>query len=367
MKTGIDYNRSLVSLAASIQKHFGVRPSHSTLEEADFLLAKGYENVVLMLFDGMGTAILDKHVEQSPFLRSHIRGSISSVFPTTTVAATTSIESALTPLEHAWLGWTLWFDEIGKNVCVFPNTEYGTDEQAAAYNVGKTIIPHTTLEKQINDTDDAKAYFISRHSTVKIDSMQEIFCEVENLCAKDGKEYLYAYWNQPDADIHKYGVCDSHVADTIRQINDGVESLCKRLKNTLLIVTADHGLIDARWESLLDYPEICECLVRVPSFESRALSFFVKDGMQDVFKERFLRAFGKDYILLSHEEVLQNGIFGSGVPHKKFDSFLGNFLAIATTDLCIEPLAIDEKQFIGMHAGLCADEINVPFIAVEIP
>lgn len=367
MKTGIDYNRSLVSLAASIQKHFGVRPSHSTLEEADVLLAKGYENVVLMLFDGMGTAILDKHVEQSPFLRSHIRGGISSVFPTTTVAATTSIESALTPLEHAWLGWTLWFDEIGKNVCVFPNTEYGTDEQAADYNVAKTIIPHTTLEKQINDTDDAKAYFISRHATIKIDSVQEICANVKNLCAQKGKKYIYTYWNQPDHDIHDYGTTDAHVAEQIKFIDESVQSLCNDLENALVIVVADHGLIDARWKSLLDYPEICECLVRVPSFESRALSFFVKDGMQDVFKERFLRAFGKDYILLSHEEVLQNGIFGSGVPHKKSESFLGDFLAIATSDLCIEPFALDEHPFVGAHAGLCEDEINVPFIAVEIP
>jgi len=40
MKTGIDYSRSLVSLATSIQKYFGVRPSHSTLKEADVLLAR---------------------------------------------------------------------------------------------------------------------------------------------------------------------------------------------------------------------------------------------------------------------------------------------------------------------------------------
>jgi len=320
-----------------------------------------------MLFDGMGTAIFDKHVEQSPFLRSHIRGNISSVFPPTTVAATTSIESGLTPLEHGWLGWTLYFDEIDKNVCVFPNTEYGTDEQAADYNVAKTIIPHTTLEKQINDTDDAKAYFISRHATIKIDSVQEICENVKNLCAQKGKKYIYTYWNQPDADIHKYGVNDSHVADTIRQINDGVESLCKSLRNTLLIVTADHGLIDVKWASLLDYPQICECLTRAPSIEPRTLAFFVKEGMKDAFKKRFLNAFGNDFVLLSHEEVLESGIFGNGKPHKKFEDFVGDFLAIATSDLCIEPFALDEHPFVGAHAGLCEDEINVPFIAVEIP
>lgn len=363
----IDYDRSLVSLASSVLKHFGAEAKHPTLKEMDVFLAKGYENVVVMLFDGMGTAILDKHKEQSPFLRSHMRGSISSVFPPTTTAATTSVESGLTPLEHGWLGWTLYFGEIDKNVCVFPNTEYGTDEQAAAFHVGRKYIPHTTLEDEINKTGDAKAYFISRHATIKVDSVQEICDNVKNLCEQNGRKYIYTYWNQPDHDIHDYGTVDEHVAEQIKLIDESVKRLCDELKNTLVVVIADHGLVDVKWVSLQDYPDICECLIRIPSIESRALSFFVKEGMKDVFKERFLNAFGSDYILLTHEEALLSGIFGNGTPHEKFDDFVGDFLAIATSDLCIEPFALDEHPFVGMHAGLCEDELNVPFIAIEKP
>ena len=179
----IDYDHSIVSLASSVLKHFGAEAKHSTLKEMDVLLAKGYENVVVMLFDGMGTAILKKHEEQSPFLCSHIRGVLSLVFPPTTVAATTSIETGLTPLEHGWLGWTLYFDEIDKNVCVFPNTEYGTDEQAATFNVAKSYIPHLTLEDEISKAGNAKAYFISRYAKIKIDSVQEI-CENVKIFAR---------------------------------------------------------------------------------------------------------------------------------------------------------------------------------------
>lgn len=363
----IDYDHSIVSLASSVLKHFGAEAKHSTLKEMDVLLAKGYENVVVMLFDGMGTAILKKHEEQSPFLCSHIRGVLSSVFPPTTVAATTSIETGLTPLEHGWLGWTLYFDEIDKNVCVFLNTEYGTDEQAATFNVAKSYIPHLTLEDEISKAGNAKAYFISRYANIKIDSVQEICENVKNLCAQKGKKYIYTYWNQPDHDMHDYGTTDAHVAEQIKFIDESVQSLCKDLKNTLVVVIADHGLVDVRWVSLLDYPHICECLTRVPSIECRALSFFVKDGMKDSFKERFEREFGNDFMLLTHEEVLESGIFGSGVPHGRFDDFVGDFLAIATGDLCIEPFALDEHPFVGMHAGLCDDELNIPFIVIEKP
>lgn len=363
----IDYDNSLVSLASSVLKYFGAQAKHSTLKEMDDLLAKGYENVVVMLFDGMGTAILDKHKEQSPFLRAHLIRKISSVFPPTTTAATTSIESGLMPSEHGWLGWTLWFDEIGKNVCVFPNTEYGTEEQAASFNVGKTFIPHTTIEDEINSAGKAKAYFVSRHSKIKIDSVQEICDNVKNLCAQKGSKYIYTYWNQPDHDMHDFGTTDKSVAAQIEYIDKSVEELCKSLENTLVIVVADHGLVDVNWKSLLDYPDIFECLTRVPSIESRAMSFFIKDGMKDVFKERFIHAFGDDYILLTHKEVIDSGIFGEGKFHSKFESFLGDYLAIATGNLCIEPLALDEKPFVGMHAGLCDDELNVPFIVIEKP
>ena len=96
----IDYNDSLVSLACSVLKCFGAEYGHPTLEDMDELLAKGYKNVVVMLFDGMGTAILEKHKEVAPFLRAHFIRPICSVYPPTTTAATTAIETGLTPMEH---------------------------------------------------------------------------------------------------------------------------------------------------------------------------------------------------------------------------------------------------------------------------
>ena len=95
----IDYNDSLVSLACSVLKCFGAEYGHPTLEDMDELLAKGYKNVVVMLFDGMGTAILEKHKEVAPFLRAHFISPLCSVYPPTTTAATTAIETGLTPME----------------------------------------------------------------------------------------------------------------------------------------------------------------------------------------------------------------------------------------------------------------------------
>lgn len=363
----INYDKSLVSLANSALKHFGAESLHSTLDVFDELLAKKrYKNVVVMLFDGMGTEILKKHQENAPFLLSHLRDTISSVFPPTTTAATTSIQSGLTPLEHAWLGWSVYFKELDQTVNLFPNTDFVTNEPIEKYNAGKTIIPYKSVEDRINQAGKYKAYFISRHANIHIDTLDELVQKTIDLCNTDGEKYIYTYWNQPDFDMHALGVNHNKISEQIKLINDTVEGLCNTLDDTLVIVTADHGLKDINWVTLQDYPDILECLVRIPSIESRALTFFVKEGVQEVFEARFNKHFADKYILLSKAEVIGQGIFGSGTPHAKFDDFLGDYLAIATSDLCIEPRPFGEFMFNAMHAGLCEDELRVPFIAVEL-
>ena len=360
----VNYDDSLISLACSVLKRFGAPYSHSTLEDFDELLAKGYKNVVVMLFDGMGTAILEKHKGVAPFLIEHNIRAISSVFPPTTTAATTSIETGLTPCEHGWLGWALYFKEVDKNVCLFTNTEFGKDEIAADYPVAKTAIPFENLEKKIRNAGN-QAYFVSRHADIKTDSVQTTCNIVRELCEKEGEKYIYCYWNQPDCDMHDFGTAHANVREQIRIINDEVEKLCKDLKDALVIVTADHGLIDAEWKSLCDYPEIADCLERVPSIESRAMSIFVKRGREKDFENAFNAVFGKDYILLSHDEVLKCNLFGDGKPNARFEDFVGDYVAIATGKTCIDSLDSDDISFIGMHAGACDDEIFVPFIAIE--
>ncbi|MBR5058785.1 MAG: hypothetical protein IKX04_09485, partial [Clostridiales bacterium] len=118
-----DYDHCLVNLASSVLKHFGAEYSAPTLSLADTYLAKDYKNVVVLLLDAMGVSILQKHLSENGFFRSHLAGSYSSVFPPTTVAATTSVTSGLFPCESAWLGWDCYFPELGKNVTVYTNSD----------------------------------------------------------------------------------------------------------------------------------------------------------------------------------------------------------------------------------------------------
>jgi predicted AlkP superfamily pyrophosphatase or phosphodiesterase len=317
-----------------------------------------------MLFDGLGVDALENHLDKGSFLRRHLAAEISSVFPPTTTAATTSIESGLTPTEHGWLGWSLYFSEIDKIVNAFINTVKDSGEKAADYHVAGKIIPYKNIYDIINETGNAKAYSVSPFGTNKVTSYIEMFNEVERLCNLDGNKYIYAYYEQPDADMHDYGCYSMAVTSWVKEIDRRVEKMCHVLKDTIVIVTADHGHINLKYKFVIDYPNMLKMLVRPISIESRATCFYVKEEYKELFTDEFYKAFGNDFLLLSKQEVIELKLFGDGKAHPKLEEFIGDFLAVAIADKGIA-YSHESAQFLSNHAGMTRQEMIIPFIAVE--
>lgn len=125
---------SLLGVTSSLLRYYGAETSHNTLPLLDGRLAACPRNVVLLLFDGMGDAVVRGHLPEDSFLRRHMAAVIGTVFPPTTAAAITTVDSGLSPAEHGWLGWSLRFGALGgKIVEVFTNRSDG--EPAADYSV----------------------------------------------------------------------------------------------------------------------------------------------------------------------------------------------------------------------------------------
>ena len=105
-------------------------------------------------------------------------------------------------------------------------------------------------------------------------------------------------------------------------------------------------------------------LVRPISIESRATCFYVKEEYREKFKEEFYKAFGKDFLLFSKDEVLEKKLFGEGQAHIKFEEFIGDFLAVAIGDQGIA-YSPKSQQFLSHHAGMTKQEMMIPFIVIE--
>ena len=70
----INYDNCITNLTSSIQKHYGLIPNYKTNEIADKLLAeKDYENIIILVCDGLGNSIIDKNTTSNHFLQtSHL-------------------------------------------------------------------------------------------------------------------------------------------------------------------------------------------------------------------------------------------------------------------------------------------------------
>ena len=362
-----DYENGLVNLSNSILRSFGAKCKHQTLPCLDTVLDKGYQNVVLMLFDGMGMDSLEHFLPEDSFMRSHLVRPISSVFPSTTTAATTSIVSGLTPYEHGWLGWSLYFKEIDKIVDLFPNTIKDSNAvPAAEYHVAEKYLPYETIGQAITRAGQGRMEIVSNFEGHIVARHSELFKTVRQLCGEPGRKFIYAYWFQPDAIMHKTGCYSKQSKEAVVRINKSVKELCAALSDTLVIVIADHGHINTRYQFVTDTPELVDMLVRPVAVEGRATAFYVKEECKAQFPEEFAKEFGENFLLLSREEVVAKKLFGDGVQNPRFLESIGDYLAVAVSDVAIA-YSQKSKLFVSNHAGLTEQEMNVPLILIEKP
>ena len=359
----VDYNNCLVNLSNSILKYFDCETHNNSLEYLDEILKKNNsKNVVLILCDGMGSIISEANLNKNDFLIKNRINTISSVYPPTTTAATTSLDSGLYPCEHGWLGWDLYVKPIDKIVTMFLNTLKDSNKQAKDYSVTDKYFKYKSIIESINEKHKAYSFATFKHALPN--PFQFILDKALELCNKDEKKYIYLYNDQPDALCHELGYEDERVVNLYRRINDQIRNFCNSVVDTTVIVVADHGHITCEPIPLSEYKDIFSTLKMDTSIEGRTCNFFIKENKKEEFVKLFNKYFKEDFILLTKEEILEKNIFGYGTYHPLFKDSLGDFLAIATSN---KYFRYNENSVLlkSMHAGPLDIETKVPLIVYK--
>ena len=375
-----DYNRSILNTISTIGKHYGLTGDYKALPELEAVLAKNYKTVILMVFDGMGIDVLEKTLNSTDFLNHHIQAELTSVVPSTTTAAMTTYYTQKSPFEHAWLGWSLYFKEYGRHIDTFINTDSHTGEKLELPHAAQELMPYDHVLDQIEraTNQQVKTYMVDpahieyrgkSYQKIGVETTEAFFDEVEKLCQKDEQKFVFAYWPEPDHTMHETGCYSEETKQKILEINENLAHLSKKMEDTLIIISADHGLIDVENKTYLnDYPELTECFLIPPFIENRLMSFFIREDLRDVFKERFNKLFANDFILMTRQEAIDKQLFGYGNPHKKTLDFVGDFIACAIGTKLFDYLPVTKTkkfEFRATHAGLTREEMLVPLIIVE--
>ena len=362
-----NYNECLTNLACSIRKYYGLEYKHNTLNCIDKILEEKHpKNVVTILCDGMGSNIMDRTLPSDSFLIKNKLKSITTVFPATTVAATTSMMTGLNPVETGMLGWYMYYKDIDKVITTFLNFEKGDSEEKVlqeAIDFKNKHMITKSIETEINEQTKYKGYTLFPFGINPYKDLDDMFSIIEEKCNEDGKKYIYAYDTEPDSTMHELGTDAKEVKDIVLDLNERIENLSKKIKDTIIFVVADHGHINLENINLEKYPDIIDCLQKDISLEPRATNFFIKNEKKEIFVKLFNKYFSNDFDLYVKEDVINSKLFGDGKENEIFKDSLGDYLAIAKTN---KGFVYNETTlFKSQHAGYTDDEILVPLIVID--
>ena len=340
-----------------------------------------YRQVLLLVVDGLGCAQIKALSPEGVLARAQ-RSTLSSVFPSTTATAVTSLLTGLFPIEHGLTGWHMYFRELGTILAVLPGKPRygGVPWGASGVDVGRLLgltpfvdriaVPSRCLSPaSIADSPFNRA--LRGSSTGEGFSGRNDFFDrlAAGILGTPGRVYHYAYWSDFDHIAHEKGGFGSEAKRELLAFEKGFEAFLAAIagSSTLVIVTADHGFIDHDPEGvtdLSDYPEITESLILPLSGESRAAYAYVRSGHEKRFEANMEQLIGDRVSLHRSLDLVEDGWFGSGRPHAGFLDRIGDYVLIPRGRGLIRDRLFEEKKarMVGYHGGVHPDEMQVPLI-----
>lgn len=385
-----DYKNSIVNLVSSILEVFNVEADHPPLKQLNTHALKSKKNIVFFVLDGLGMNLINRFPISTKFLIQNLVSPITSVFPSTTSAAITSLNSGKTPWEHGAIGWTLYFKEFAKNIDYLPNWDSITSktQDAKNYNITDYVGSENIFNKITQINSEVKQYYLTHEELsqspnvilnagsakiVPYKDIPHLFKSIQELISNKTAErkLIFVYSSSPDKLEHQYGVYSNEVETFLRNINFEFETLSTKLKDTdtSLLITADHGLIDInKYHYANEDIELFDTMI-MPTFpEPRFISFFIKKHKMKLFEKAFEK-YKDDFLIFERDEFIDLKLLGSGKMHPKIDDFLGDYLAIGISHSAIKSIYEQngkwKKEFYAHHAGLTEDEMVVPLIKIE--
>ncbi len=213
-----NYDHSILNVIATILKHYQAPTCYQglpILEEA----IKDKKHIVIVLLDGMGINVIHKHLFKDAFFIKHMKDVISSVFPPTTVAATTTVLSGLPPYQSGHLGWVQYFPKEDMNIALFPNQDFYDAPKKIEYNIRDKYLKYTSIYEQIKraSPDISLNELFPNFREDGYQSFKDQVDKVIDITRTKDQSFTYVYWTEPDLTEHQYG---TEAYETKKVLND---------------------------------------------------------------------------------------------------------------------------------------------------
>ena len=364
----------LVNLIASIVEARGGQRRHPGASGLPASQIADATNIVLLIVDGLGDNFLVRHGGGGELARRR-RGRLTSVFPSTTASAITTSYTGCAPIEHGITGWFTYFGEAGYVAAALPFRVRGSNAplQYSAKRAFTAPSLFESLESRsivVSYRDIIDSQYNLRHCAgaerVAYETIDELVRGVETAVKSGGeRKFVYAYWPHYDMASHRHGCTGADALAEFARVDEAFGRLVARLSGTdsVLIVTADHGFMDAPLEDLLEPPPAIASQLKLPLCGERRVAYCHVHAPAD-FTKRAQDWLGERAEVRPSRELANEGWFGPGVPHERIAERIGDVTLLMRGRHTVKDWLPGEPRYVhlGQHGGTSEDEMWIPLI-----
>lgn len=352
------------ALLEPLEGRLGGRRSPAPLADWVPEAVAGAEQIVLLVVDGLGALQLDERRDLAPTLASGGGARMTSVAPSTTATALTSLTTGRPPALHGVVGYRV--AAAGGVLNVLRWTVDGMDARRRIPAAQFQRMPAFAgrLVPVVSRAEYAATGFSAAHlGQTPLHGWQTasgIAVEIHRVL-QAGAPFVYAYYDGLDRTSHAHGLgghydaelraCDRLVADVRDVLPAGAA----------LVVTADHGQVDVGGQ--VETPGAALMAgVTLCSGEGRFRWLHVREGAAEDVAAAAQECFGSVAWVWTRDQLIDEGWLG-GNPTPDVADRLGDVVVAPYEPTAIlDPADTGEQRLVGRHGSLTEAEMLVPLL-----
>lgn len=332
------------------------------------------KSAIVVLIDGMGYWNLADRLGHAPYLRSLMNDSanvpIDTCYPSTTVAAMGTFGTGTCPGLTGMLGYTQlnpekdviaqmiqWIDapdprDLQRQPTVF---EKISAKGGRVTSIGLPNFKHSALTQAALRGSQYKS---DMHPAERIS-------KAAKLAREPGLTYLYA--RDADKAGHHYGWNSNEWVSKLESIDARLRDLKRQApRGTLIVVTADHGMMNIDPENQLDIAKepVLAQGVHLVGGEPRALMLYSEPDTDPAdVAHRWSERLGDQARVLLRETAIEKGLFGPVSEHVL--PMIGDVVVTCTASLTIVDSRTQNAQARAMpsvHGASTMMEQEIPLL-----
>lgn len=326
----------------------------------------GARTVVLLVLDGLGWTAVEQHRDRVPTIAGLEGSAITTVVPSTTGSALTSITTGLPPSRHGVVGYRMRVGEGVLNVLRW-------EVQGAPPPPPVDVQPHRVFAGRpvpvVTRWEFAGGGFTGAHLRgARVVGWRTTSGLVEHCrrLAAAGERFVFAYYDGVDQVAHAHGLEDGFFAAELQATDRLVADLLGALPGDVaLVVTSDHGQVHFGHEGWRRLDGLGP-LVDAYGGDGRFRYLYARPGAARELLGAAREQFDDVAWVLSRAQLCDEGWLGTEPPSRAVRRRVGDVVLAAREPVAfVDPRHLVETGMRAGHGSLTPDEMLVPLLAAR--